>query len=131
MSDDPRLELVRRAYRAFEERDFDVIVELSDPEVSFTSLIMESEGVQYHGAKGLREYLDRLVDVLPDWAPHMEEVELHGDKILVRARIRATPPGGSVPMEQTMWQVIHFRDLRALRWDFFRTEEEARNALGG
>ncbi len=29
-----------------------------------------------------------------------------------------------------MWQVIEFRNARALRWDFFRTEEEARAALG-
>ena len=28
-----------------------------------------------------------------------------------------------------MWQVVRFRDGLAIRWDFFRTEEEARAAL--
>jgi ketosteroid isomerase-like protein len=131
MTDQARLELVRRAYRAFQERDFETIAELSDPDVSFTSLIMESEGTEYRGRDGLREYLNRLVDVLPDWSPQIEQAELHDEAALVRARIRATPPGGSVPVEQTMWQVIRFRDDRALHWDFFRTEEEARDALSG
>ena len=35
----------------------------------------------------------------------------------------------TVPMEQAMWQVIELRNGRAVRWDFFRTENEARAAL--
>jgi ketosteroid isomerase-like protein len=120
---------VHRAYKAFAARDFDTIAELSDPEVEFTSLVMESEGTLYRGRDGLREYLERLVDVLPDWRPEIEEVEDHGDRMLVRNRLHATPPGGSVPVEQVAWQVIRFRNGLAIRWDFFRTEEEARGAL--
>ena len=121
--------LVRRVYAAFAERDIDTIVQNSDPNVEFTSLTMESEGTTYRGHEGLREYFDRLLDVLPDWRPELEEVEDHGDRMLVKTRIRATPSGGSVPVEQVMWQVIRFRNKLAVRWDFFRTEEEARAAL--
>ena len=126
-----RAERVRRAYAAFAERDFETICELSDPEVEFTSLTMESEGVIYHGHDGLREYLTRLVDVLPDWRPELEEMEEHGEQVLARTRTRATPHGGSVPVEQVMWQVIRYRGDLAVRWDFFRTEEEARASLAG
>lgn len=122
---------VHRAYTAFAERDIDTMVELTDPEVRFTSLVMESEGTEYHGHDGLREYFARLVDVLPDWRPELREIEEHDDRVLIRARIIATPPGGSVPLEQEMWQVIRFRDDRAMWWGFFRTEEEARDALAG
>ncbi len=118
-----------RAYDAFARRDFDALAALCEPDCTFTSLVMESEGTEYHGYDGLREYFDSLTDVLPDWRPEVEMVEVHGDRILVRARIFATPHGGSVPVEQVMWQVIGFRNGRALRWDFFRTEEEARAAL--
>ena len=120
---------VRRVYEAFAKRDFDTIIENSDPEVEFTSLTMESEGVTYRGHQGLREYFDRLLEVLPNWRPELEDVEEHGDRMLVRTRIYATPSGGSVPVEQVMWQVIRFRNGLALRWDFFRTEDEARAAL--
>ena len=125
------LKNVRRAYEAFRQRDFATIEELSDPEVEFTSLIRESEGEIYRGHEGLREYLKALVDVLPDWSPEIEAVEDHGDRMLVNARIHATPPGGSMPIEQVSWQAIRFRGDRAVRWDFFRTEEEARAALEG
>lgn len=119
----------RVVYAAFAERDFDTIIENCHPEVEFTSLTMESEGVTYRGHEGLREYFDRLLDVLPNWRPEIEEIQEHGDRIMVRTRIQATPSGGSVPVEQVMWQVVRFRDDLAVRWDFFRTEEEARAAL--
>jgi ketosteroid isomerase-like protein len=119
----------RVVYAAFAERDFDTIIENCHPEVEFTSLTMESEGVTYRGHEGLREYFDRLLDVLPNWRPEIEEIQEHGDCIMVRTRIQATPSGGSVPVEQVMWQVVRFRDDLAVRWDFFRTEEEARAAL--
>ncbi len=121
---------VYRAYDAFARRDFDALAALCEPDCTFRSLIMESEGTEYRGYDGLREYFDALTDVLPDWRPKVEMVEDHDNRVLVRARIYATPSGGSVPIEQVMWQVIEFRNERALRWDFFRTEEEARAALG-
>ena len=65
----------------------------------------------------------------PDWRPELEDVEDHDDRMLVRARIYATPSGGYVPIEQVMWHAIHFRERPAIRWDFFRTEEEARASL--
>ena len=125
-------ELVERTYRAYDAMsrdDVDTLIELCDPEVEFTSLIRESEGTVYRGHEGLREYVESLADVLPDWTANVESVEEHGDLMLVKARIYATPAGGDVQVEQEMWQVIRFRDLRALRWDFFRTEQEARAAL--
>ena len=119
----------RRAYAAFAERDLATLAELCDPEVEFTSLTMESEGTVYRGYDGLREYFDRLLEVLPDWRPELELVEVHSDGVLARAHIYATPSGGSVAVEQVMWQVVRFRDGLAIRWDFFRSEEEARTAL--
>lgn len=122
-------QLVHRAYNAFAERDFDAIAEITHPEVEFTSLVMESEGTTYRGLDGLREYFERIVDVLPDWRPEVQEIEAHGDLALVRNRTYATPPGGSVPVEQAMWQVVRLRDGLAYRWEFFRSEDEARSAL--
>ena len=124
------LDLVRQAYEAFTRRDLDTLTKLTHPDVEFTSLLRESEGVTYRGHEGLREYLDSLVEVLPDWRPIMEGAEVHGDRVLVRLRIHATPPGGDMPIEQQIWQVIRFRDELSLGWDFFRTEDEARAALG-
>ncbi len=67
--------------------------------------------------------------MLPDWRPEVDSSRTMATAMLVRARIYATPPGGAVPMEQVMWQVIQPPRTSWLRWDFFRTEEEARAAL--
>ena len=119
----------RRAYAAFKNHDFDELVAVTHPDVVFTSMIRESEGGVYRGHEGVREFFQSLLEVLPDWRPELEEVEDHGDRMLVRARVYASPPGGDVPMEQVVWQAVRLRDGLAIRWDFFRTEEEARAAL--
>ena len=128
MADD-NIAKVRRAYAAVLNRDFDALVAITHPDVVFTSMIRESEGGVYRGHEGMREFFESLLEVLPDWRPELEDVEDHGDRMLVRARIYASPPGGDVPMEQVVWHVIRLRDGLAIRWDFFRTEEEARAAL--
>jgi ketosteroid isomerase-like protein len=123
------VENVKRGYAAFQNRDWEQLVAITHPDIEFTSLIRESEGEVYRGHEGLREFFDSLMDVLPDWGPTLETFEDHEDRMLVKAKIHATPPGGSVPIEQVMWQVIRMRDGLAVRWDFFRTEEEARAVL--
>jgi ketosteroid isomerase-like protein len=123
-------ETLKRAYAAFESRDLEEIVATTDPEVVFTSLIRESEGGEYVGHDGVREFFTSLFEVLPDWHPVLDSFEDYGDRLLVRAKITASPPGGEVLMEQVVWQVVRLRDGLAIRWDFFRTEDEARAALG-
>jgi len=118
-----------RGYEAFEKRDFDALIAVCDPDVEFTSLIRESEGGVYRGHEGVRAFFKGVLDVLPDWFPVLEACEDYGDRMLVKARITATPPGSDVPMEQMVWQAVRLRDGLAIRWDFFRTEEEARAAL--
>jgi ketosteroid isomerase-like protein len=122
---------IRRGYAAFKNRDFDELIAVTHPDIEFTSLIRESEGEVYRGHDGVREFFKSLLEVLPDWIPEIDTVEDYGDRMLVKATIHATPPGGSVPMEQVMWQAVRLRDGLAIRWDFFRTEEEARAALAG
>jgi ketosteroid isomerase-like protein len=122
-------ERVKRGYAAFQSGDFDELVAVTHPDVVFTSMIRESEGGEYRGHDGVREFFDSLLEVLPDWKPQLEYFEDYGDRMLVKARITARPPGGDVPMEQVVWQAVRLQDGLAIRWDFFRTEEEARAAL--
>jgi ketosteroid isomerase-like protein len=129
MTASDNIERVKRGYAAFQNRDLDELLAVTHPDVEFTSLVRESEGEIYHGHEGMLEYFKTLIEVLPDWKPVIDTVEDHGDRMLVKARVQATPPGGAVTIEQVVWQMIKLRDGLAIRWDFFRTEEEARAAL--
>ena len=122
-------ETLRRGYAALASRDFDGLVAVTHPDIEFTSLIRESEGGVYRGRDGVREFFESLLEVLSDWSPELDSFEDHGDRMLVRATITASPPGSDVPMEQVVWQAVRLQDGLAIRWDFFRTEEEARAAL--
>ena len=122
-------ENVRRGYAAFRNHDWEEMIAVTHPDIVFTSLIRESEGGVYRGHDGLREFFDGVLDVLPDWNPVLDTFEDHGDRMLVKATIHASPPGSDAPMEQVVWQAIRLRDGLAIRWDFFRTEDEARAAL--
>jgi hypothetical protein len=46
------------------------------------------------------------------------------------ARIRITGTLGGVPLEQTMWQAVKFRAGKARWWAFFRTKDDALEAVG-
>lgn len=129
MTASDNIERVKRGYAAFQNHDIDELLAVTDPDVEFTSLIRESEGEVYRGHEGVREFFKGLIEVLPDWKPEIDTIEDHGDRMLVKALIQASPPGGNVPMEQVVWQAVRLRDGLAIRWDFFRTEEEARAAL--
>ena len=122
-------ETLKRGYTALSDHDFDGLVAVCHPDVEFTSLIRESEGGVYHGHEGVREFFEGVFEVLADWKPELDSFEDHGDRMLVKAKITASGPGSDVPMEQVVWQAVRLRDGLAIRWDFFRTEEEARAAL--
>ena len=118
-----------RGYAAFENHDFDELVAVCHPDIQFTSLIRESEGGVHRGHDGVREFFAGVLEVLPDWYPVLDSFEDHGDRMLVKARVTASPPGSDVPMEEVVWQAIRLSGGLAIRWDVFRTEDEARAAL--
>ena len=58
-------------FEAFRRRDLQAFVGYTDPEVEFTSLVLEVEGV-YHGHDGVR-WWEAVLAVFPDWSPEVEE----------------------------------------------------------
>jgi len=110
-------------------RDVERFLNYIHPDVEFTSLIMESEGVVYRGHVGVRKFLDSLLSVLPNWQMFEEDIEDLGDAMLVKARSVASGAGSGVSVEQTMWQALRMADGQVLAWSLFRTEDEAREAI--
>ena len=100
-----------------------------DPDVEFTSLIQESEAKVYCGHAGVRQFLDEMLSVFPDWTPEVETTEAFGDTVLVKVRFLGTGAGSGMSIEQVGWQVARGRDGKVVGWRVYRTEEEARAAL--
>jgi ketosteroid isomerase-like protein len=119
---------VRTTYDAFLRRDLEGFLSHHDAAVQFKSLVLEVEGV-YHGLDGLRSWWETVLDVFPDWTPQIEDAREVGERVLLRVRVEGEGTGTGIGLERHAWNVVEVRDGRITSSAFFRTEEEALEAM--
>ena len=119
---------VRSSYEAFHRRDLEEFLSYHDPAVEFKSLVLEVEGV-YHGHEGMRAWWETVVDVFPDWMPQIEDAREAGDRVLLRVRVEGHDTGTGIDLDRHAWNVVEVHDGRITSSAFFRTEEEALEAI--
>jgi ketosteroid isomerase-like protein len=124
------VDLLRRAHDAFNRRDLEAFVALAAPDVEITPLTVELEGVaSYHGHDGLRSWWKDLLTVFPDFRTEIEEVRDLGHVTLARARLRGHGVESDAFFERPIWQVVEWRDQKAVWWRTFLSEGEALEAV--
>jgi ketosteroid isomerase-like protein len=125
------VELVYQSSDAFIRRDLDAFLAFNDPDVEFTPRILGVEGGgPYRGHDGIRSWWENLLAALPDFGGEIAEVRDLGDVTVARARLRGHGAESAAPIELTAWQVVEWRDKKAIWWGFFRSEAEALKAAG-
>ena len=122
-------ELIRRAGDALNRDDLDGYLALMEPDVDFTSMIAEVEGETFRGHEGIRRWWDTVRASFEEAKWEFVDIQPEGEDRVVVC-LRSSGVLGGVPVEQVMWQALKLRDAKARWWRFFRTEEEAREALG-
>ena len=120
---------VRSSYEAFLRRDLEEFLSYHDPDVEFRSLVLEVEGV-YRGHDGLRSWWENVVDVFPDWQPQIEDARESGNRVLLRVRVEGPGTGTGIDLERHSWNVVEVHDGHITSSAFYRTEEEALEAMG-
>jgi ketosteroid isomerase-like protein len=123
-------DLVRRAFEAFNRGDIEGLLELLDPDICIHSLMTEPERADYHGYEGVREWYAAVFEVFPDWRPRPREIQEFDDATILRFDVTATAASSGVRIEQSYWQAGRFRDGLITFYGFYRSEDEARRALG-
>jgi uncharacterized protein len=123
-------QVARRAYDAFSRGDFEALAALLHPEVEFESLLLEMEAGSYRGLEGAREYFESVREMFPDWSVEITRLDDFGDRVVIESRSVATGKGSGVRTEQRFWQVAALRDGRIIWWKFFRSRNEALEAVG-
>ena len=119
---------VRSSYEAFHRRDLEEFLSYHDADVEFKSLVLEVEGV-YRGHDGLRAWWETVVEVFTDWMTQIEEAREAGDRVLLRVRVEGHGTGTGIDLERHAWNVVEVHDGRITSSAFFRTEEEALEAM--
>ena len=125
---DPDIDsLARRALEALNRDDWDAFVEFMHPEIEFRSLIAEADGETFRGHDGVRQWWDTVRGAFGSVTWEYQEIRAEGKHGVLRVRIEGTIRG--VPVNQTMWQAVELRDGKAGWWTFFRSEQEAVQAV--
>jgi ketosteroid isomerase-like protein len=123
------VDVVRGAFEAFRRRDLDEFLGCFDPDVEYSSFVLELEGV-YRGHEGMRRWWESVLTVFPDWRPRIEDSRDLGQRVLSRVRAEGRGTGSVISRDRDIWHVAEIREGR-MRWSaFFRTEDEAVEAAG-
>ena len=120
------VETLYRALDAINRRDLETLLTLHDPDVEIIPRILRVEGGRpYRGHQGLRNWWKDLHDVFPEFSAEIAEVKDLGNVTLSRLSLRGEGLESGAAMEQTAWQVVKFRDNKAVWWAIFLSEAEA------
>jgi hypothetical protein len=116
------------AYGALNSGDLEAFLALTVEDVEFTSLVAEAEGTVFRGHTGVRAWWETVRGAFKDPRWHVLDVRGSGDRAIVQFRLEGTL--ADVDVAQTMWQATRLREGKLEWWAFFRTEDEALDAVG-
>jgi ketosteroid isomerase-like protein len=124
------VEIVRRSFDAFNVRDVDELVRLSDPDCEWLPFRAQLEGIVYRGHEGIRRFVR---DMDEDWAAfRIDPLEFHdrGERVAVVGRLKARGRGGSVDIDSLAGFVFELRSGRIMHITSHSNPEDALEALG-
>jgi uncharacterized protein len=106
------VEVVRRAFAAFNERAVEDLIDLSDPECEWMPFRAQLEGMTYRGHEGVRQFVR---DMDEDWeAFRIDPVEFHerDDRVVVIGQVNALGRGSGVDVDSVAGFVFELRSGR-------------------
>jgi ketosteroid isomerase-like protein len=125
------VERFRHACDAFNRRDLDAFLAVTDPEVELTTRYMEMEGdPSYRGHDGIREWWRNMLAIFPDFSMEVLELRDFGDSGIAALRVRGHGLDSGVPFEETVWAAGEWHDGKVTWWRNFGSEAEALEAAG-
>ncbi len=123
-------ELVRRTINAFMARDLEGILALAHPSITLRSLLTEPERPVYFGHDGVRDWFDAVFGVFPDWRPEPRPASYdENGAVVIGLDVTATGAESGVPIDQTYWLGARVQADKITFFGFFRTEQDALDAV--
>jgi uncharacterized protein len=127
-----KVERVLGAYDAWNQRDFDAVIEIVDPEIEWTMIgttrFPGTEGT-YHGHDGVREFWDLLIEPWAEFHIDVQGTRAAGDLVVAFVRFHAKAREG-LELESPFVHLLEFSQGRVIRFRSFDNRAEALEAAG-
>lgn len=123
------VEIVRRAFAAFEEGDVSQMLDLAtDDLITYRA---DPDRAEYHGKEGFFEVTADWIEGFRDWSVTAEEFMDAGRAgCLVQAHQAAHGEGSGVPVEGDVWFVFEIRGRKISKLSFYVRKAEALETAG-
>jgi hypothetical protein len=118
-------------YEALNRRDITRAIEhYVGPEIELHSRLVV-EGEVFRGHEGFQRWFGSVVSVFPNWhADVVSAKEVAPATLICGVRISGQAEASRVPVAQMFWQLGRFNAQRLVWTRFFRTQDEALEAVG-
>jgi ketosteroid isomerase-like protein len=126
---DANVELARRSFRAWQQRDVEWFIENTTPEFEFVAAVMttvEGEGGTVRGGEqGIRQYFTILDEPWESFVVDESEYREVDDQVVCVGRLRAKGRGSGVELDQPIAMVLWFDGDKLARARSFLDVDEA------
>jgi ketosteroid isomerase-like protein len=122
------VEIVRRGYAAWNQREFDQALELFDPEIEWTfagGAQLPGTDATYHGHGDVRRFWEEFIEPWAQINIEVEEMRSIGDLAVALVRFRATGRGSGVELDVPFVHLFSFRGSKVIRFQAFADRNAA------
>jgi uncharacterized protein len=125
------VEMVRRAYEAYNRGDIDGAVSDFAPDCRYTAAgtIPDRTGV-FHGREGYKEFIGWLRSEFDDAQAGIDELIDAGDTVVVGSTLRGRGKQSGAEAKFTFWQTWTMQNGKFAHGQGFASREEALEAAG-
>ena len=127
------VEIVKRATEAFNRRDVEALVAMSDDDLEFFSALaaVETGGIAYRGLEAWERYLARMDEIWDSWrAEDLEVFDADGDRVAAAFHIVGRGKTSGVPVDHRIGLAYRFRNGKLWRMRSYLDPAEALKAVG-
>ncbi|MBN1528640.1 MAG: nuclear transport factor 2 family protein [Thermoleophilaceae bacterium] len=123
-------ERIRAAYAAFVAGDLDATLAHISPEIVFINPEYAVDGGTATGLPALRGALDRLHENFLELSIEIGEILEAPGAVVVTSRWRGEGRVSGAPIDQMLTHVFDCTGGRVVKWRWFRSQAEGREAAG-
>jgi ketosteroid isomerase-like protein len=125
------VEVVRRWFEAYNRRDIEALLEVSDPDIEFRSIFAGIEsGGAFRGETGVYEYFRAIEDAYETFQVPPDELLDAGAAVLVSAFAIWTGRGSGASDRTPIFVAVWLRKAKVMRIETFTDRSEGLGAVG-